>query len=656
MKPKPLLLLLIFLLILSMSGCFKPADGTLKWAYEAGDMVSPPVVASDGTIYVGSGKKLCAINPDGTLQWAYEAGDRVYSPSIGPAGSIYVGAEDKKLYALNPNGTLKWVYEAGGNIYSPVVGVDGTIYAETFLGQCRFFAVNPDGTLRWEYEIRTGIYPFPAIGPDGTVYVGITNNELSALNPDGTLQWTYATEGNVSFPAIGPDGTIYAGAQKSLYAINPNGTRKWVYKIGNSVYSPTVGRDGIIYIGSDDRYLYAIKPDGYIQWKYLIGTVVLSPPVVGADGMVYVVSGKKLYALNPNGTLKWEYETGGTAGYSPVISLDRTIYVGSSDKKIYAIHCGSKGDWRNSRQNKDNRALSGMLALLVQKQDAEKFNYLTGDAGMDKSWKLYNSYQQKLTIEKAGFKSSQITLKTKLPLTIEPGETASLSAVFTPLKAGYYESECEMTYKVDRKAQTVVRKIFFGGIFLEDGSELADTAKQALSAYQACYAKDPDSAATINNKGVLYRLLGKYKLAEDCFIRALNKTKTANYGGIKMNLGVIRSDDKQTDQASLYYQQALQDFKKNEKRSTLAPQIYFNQAWEAYNGGQLATALAEVNKTIGHQKANEYLKAKAYVLRGAIYVKQKQPRLAEADFQKAMGLDSKGPIGGMAKENLALLP
>jgi hypothetical protein len=82
-------------------------------------------------------------------------------------------------------------------------------------------AVNSDGTLRWRYETMNQVHSSPAIGEDGTVYVGSDNNHLYAINPDGTLKWRYETEHFVwSSPAIGGDGTMYFGSHDGhLYAI-----------------------------------------------------------------------------------------------------------------------------------------------------------------------------------------------------------------------------------------------------------------------------------------------------------------------------------------------------------------------------------------------------------------------------------------------------
>ena len=116
------------------------------------------------------------------------------------------------------------------------------------------------GTLKWSYPTTSGIYSSPAIGSDGTIYVGSNDNKLYAINSNGQLKWSYYTYSWIhSSPAIGSDGTIYVGScDGKLYAINSSDrTLKWSYNTGNSIYSsPAIGSDGTVYVGSS--YLYAI--------------------------------------------------------------------------------------------------------------------------------------------------------------------------------------------------------------------------------------------------------------------------------------------------------------------------------------------------------------------------------------------------------------
>lgn len=116
-------------------------------------------------------------------------------------------------------------------------------------------------SLKWRFETEDRVDSSPAIGADGTIYVGSHDGYLYAINPEGTKEWRFNTDNKIySSPAIGADGTIYVGSLDShLYAINPDGTKQWRFKTESSVASgPAIGSDGTIYVGSYDNYIYAI--------------------------------------------------------------------------------------------------------------------------------------------------------------------------------------------------------------------------------------------------------------------------------------------------------------------------------------------------------------------------------------------------------------
>ena len=245
-------------------------------------------------------------------------------------------------------GRLKWRYQTGDEVHSsPAIGADGTIYVGSKKNY--LYALNPDGSLKWSYQTGASVDSSPAIGADGTIYVGSDDGYLYALNPDGSLKWRYQTGSWVhSSPAIGADGTIYVGSKKNyLYALNPDGSLKWSYQTGASVdSSPAIGADGTIYVGSDDGYLYALNPDGSLKWRYQISDWVWSSPAIGADGTIYVGSGNGyLYALNPDGSLKWGGQTGSLVFSSPAIGADGTIYVGSGNGYLYALNPDGSLKW-----------------------------------------------------------------------------------------------------------------------------------------------------------------------------------------------------------------------------------------------------------------------------------------------------------------------
>ena len=85
------------------------------------------------------------------------------------------------------------------------------------------------------------------------------------MTESGEKKWEFETGGKVLYsPAIGSDGTVYVGSEdKKLYAVNgKSGVKLWEFETGRVIYtpgwSPTIGTDGTVYMGGDDG-IYAIK-------------------------------------------------------------------------------------------------------------------------------------------------------------------------------------------------------------------------------------------------------------------------------------------------------------------------------------------------------------------------------------------------------------
>jgi len=245
----------------------------------------------------------------------------------------------------------KWAFKTGKGVRSsPAIGSDGTIYVGS--DDDNLYAINPDGSKKWAFKTRDDVDSSPAIGSDGTIYVGSDDNNLYAINPDGSKKWAFKTGdwvGEVrSSPAIGSDGTIYVGSyDNNLYAINPDGSKKWAFRTGDVVHSsPAIGSDGTIYVGSWDNKLYAINPDGSKKWAFRTRDDVFSSPAIGSDGTIYVGSDDSyLYAINPDGSRKWRFKTGSYVFSSPAIGSDGTIFVGSYDYNLYAINPDGSKKW-----------------------------------------------------------------------------------------------------------------------------------------------------------------------------------------------------------------------------------------------------------------------------------------------------------------------
>lgn len=335
----------------------------LKWKVladkPAQGMYSSPVVAVDGTIYLGAECHLLAVSATGQQEWKVAPAGcgmnkgMVSTPTISADGSIYIVSLEGSLYNIDANGAVKWTFQIGSLVESsPTVGAGDTIYVWT--EESHLLAVGPSGQQKWDLAMpvpngwaANGTGTSPAVGTDGTVYVAGANQQfdllgyVSAVNTNGKLGWTYKmSEGIGSDPAIGAGGTIYFGGGNSLCAVSSSGEEKWKFTVPgwqSSWSSPALGADGTVFSANMD-YLYAITSSGQEKWKFKMGGWVTGSVAIGADGTVYVGSNDGyLYAVSSGGNEKWKFKTDGPIHSSPAIGADGTVYLTSTDGYLYAI-------------------------------------------------------------------------------------------------------------------------------------------------------------------------------------------------------------------------------------------------------------------------------------------------------------------------------
>jgi len=265
------------------------------------------------------------------------------SQDIGPNGVTYVdgklyGATAQFAFALDAKtGKELWrnttlvpkAKQKGGGELSSGFGIDiqpqvtnGTVYLSTaaLLGGGIVYALDAaTGKTRWSFDTVTdpvgdkiiggGAWNPPAIGPDGTVYIGTGNMYQPAsvgLDHPGKRLYTDSL--------LALDGTT--GKLKWYFQAVPNDFHDWDLQL-SPVYASSGGR-GLVLAAGKMGYVYALDANtGKLVWKRKVGVhngrdqdnllalqhklkltfpLVVEPGIVGgvetnmavADGVVYV--------------------------------------------------------------------------------------------------------------------------------------------------------------------------------------------------------------------------------------------------------------------------------------------------------------------------------------------------------------------------------
>jgi outer membrane protein assembly factor BamB len=279
-------------------------QGEVRWAVPA-KAKAIPAIAEDGTLYLGASEGLMSIDSGGTVLWVtrMRGPGAIWSPpAIGSDGTIYQNTNRGSLHAIDPTGRIKWHCEAPGPLFRnpspPAIAADGTIYFPSEDGH--LYALDPDGSVRWRFQ-TAGPVRAASIGLDGTIYfandcvciwndghVVLADSRLYALNPDGTERWSVALEGEVwAAPAIGFDGTIYMGTYNhggATYLFTPDGSP--LRKVpSRAIHTPIVAGDGSIYYSNGN--VAAFDGDGMPRWSFQPRNFAGPTPAIGFDGRIY---------------------------------------------------------------------------------------------------------------------------------------------------------------------------------------------------------------------------------------------------------------------------------------------------------------------------------------------------------------------------------
>ncbi|MGB7983846.1 MAG: PQQ-binding-like beta-propeller repeat protein [Terracidiphilus sp.] len=253
-------------------------SGTLRWKFQAGDVVHSSPAIADGVLYIGCWDGvLYALNAQsGQLVWKFSTGVDATHFMQGIPGSAAVvggivvfGSRDNNIYALDANsGKELWRQGNHGSwvIASPAI-LDGVVYVTT-----------SDTMVLRALELKTGAevftLPYKAYGfssPaivgghayfgsfDGVVHdanlkthklagefrVQASRNHKELLTEDGHLN------NAVIFGPMGPDGNPNNSIDAAIVGIDR------LLQLGSILSSPAVA-NGVVYVGSADGSVYAL--------------------------------------------------------------------------------------------------------------------------------------------------------------------------------------------------------------------------------------------------------------------------------------------------------------------------------------------------------------------------------------------------------------
>lgn len=210
-------------------------NGRRVWHRDAHTVV--PLTVANGRLYVATGDALLAIDPaTGDMRWQVSLPTVAAGPALASGDLVLVPVASGAVVAIDPaDGTPRWDQPAGAAGRTFLARAGDQVYASA---SSRLMALAiADGRRAWTLTLPGTLGP-PAPGP-GRVFVGSTDNYLSALSPAGRLLWRWRTGGDV-VGAVVDDARVYTVARDNIVRAldRRTGNQRWMRQIGTRPMQP----------------------------------------------------------------------------------------------------------------------------------------------------------------------------------------------------------------------------------------------------------------------------------------------------------------------------------------------------------------------------------------------------------------------------------
>jgi len=356
----------LLLLSIFISACSSSVYASTSWH---------GLTADANFAYLAAGTQVYGVDLNtGIQKWKFPAKPNAKgfyaNPVLTPDGQLLVPSYDHFLYNIDPNNldpstgtpTTKWssppdlknrliaspliinnsVYQpsSDGNVYvidlatgaiiskisiskeplwaQPVEGASCKCFYIASMNHSVYSFKIADNSQLWRSaDLGGSIVGKPAVGPDGTVYVGTFGSELVALDgTTGSVKWRFSTKDWVWAGPILDNNSLYFGdLSGNFYAVNAaDGSALWTpIKPNNSIVDTAVISRTNLYLTTEADSLYTISTAGTITNTAVVGGIMYTAPVIAGDKILVAPTGfgtTLLVALsleNPSGSQKWAF-------------------------------------------------------------------------------------------------------------------------------------------------------------------------------------------------------------------------------------------------------------------------------------------------------------------------------------------------------------
>lgn len=198
-----------------------PASGTLRWHYDAGEVLRAAVAVDGEILYLADGGgTLTALESDGGRRWSAKLPDSLLvPPAVTPEGPVAL-TRSGVLAAFDHSGAERWRLDLSEAVtYASPLYRDGAFYVATASGA--LWKIGGDGEVVWRTSLSGPLYAPPALR-DGRLYLGDNSGRLNVLGSDsGDLLASFSVGGEIQgTPALVGNRAVFGSRDGKIHALD----------------------------------------------------------------------------------------------------------------------------------------------------------------------------------------------------------------------------------------------------------------------------------------------------------------------------------------------------------------------------------------------------------------------------------------------------
>jgi outer membrane protein assembly factor BamB len=275
-------------------------NGAERWSLKLDGIYISPAVAGN-TVFIRSeadnkGQMLALDIASGKQRWAFRPkrlssasnsyfGGHLTSPVV-VDGTVFVGA-GKELYALDAtSGKVIWEFAAQDYISSSATVSNGRIYIADFQN---LYAIDQrNGVLTWAFPTTISIYFSPVVAEETVL---LTNGDkLVALNAaNGKPRWDLTIPGEGLIPGAVQGSRVFVKSTSTLYALDlASGKQLWQAHDLNFISLPVVAGNQVYVVsglGTGTAVAALDANTGRDTWKQVISSLAKTAPVIAGQSL-----------------------------------------------------------------------------------------------------------------------------------------------------------------------------------------------------------------------------------------------------------------------------------------------------------------------------------------------------------------------------------